>query len=536
MKKFLSLLKAVFSQDMELFRYKIKNKSSLFKRIFLPLLIFFLIEVSVGFYANILAEPLHKMNLTYVLLSMGMILLVFLTFIEAIYKSQSIIFDSKDNDLLFSLPINKKNILYVRIIKMLAFETLYVFMMLIPIIFVYALYEKPSFNFYIMTFIMALLISIIPTVIGSLLGFIIKKISSKFKSKRKVSFIFTFILLMGVMYLSYNLNENVTKLVMHATSIHDIILKIYYPIGLYSRLISNFNILDLLKLLIVNILPILVFIPIINKFYFKVAVSSNEVSIKSSNKKYKIRKGSKLKALIKKELNRYFSSNVYIFNTMLMPVLLLIITIAICINIDATLSFLLKSSNPGNMEKIIGYIPYIFMALISSTGFFTSITSSSISIEGKSFNLTKSLPISNRLIVLSKIIASDIIVLPFILVSIIMLTIFYRLSLLNIVMMILIGIITPTITAVFGIIVNLIYPKMDATSDSIVIKQSMSSIIATLIGFVFGTLVVVLVAILSFIMYIDYVIILAIIVLFIILILLWILLDKKVVKRIQRIN
>ncbi|MCI6266612.1 MAG: hypothetical protein MR598_07210, partial [Erysipelotrichaceae bacterium] len=50
------------------------------------------------------------------------------------------------------------------------------------------------------------------------------------------------------------------------------------------------------------------------------------------------------------------------------------------------------------------------------------------------------------------------------------------------------SIIMPTFTALIGILMNLKYPKMDATSDTEVVKQSMSSTLSVFIGLFVGML------------------------------------------------
>ena len=49
-------------------------------------------------------------------------------------------------------------------------------------------------------------------------------------------------------------------------------------------------------------------------------------------------------------------------------------------------------------------------------------------------------------------------------------------------MIILIGLLTILLSACIGLIINLKYPKMNATNDTEVVKQSMSSMISVFIG------------------------------------------------------
>ena len=110
MKKLFSLLKAALSQDMNLFKYNTKQNSSKLKRFLFPVFLFLVVATSIGFYAYMLAEPLYKVNLTYIMLTMFLAIVTVLTFFSGIYKSQGILFEAKDNDLLFSLPITESYI------------------------------------------------------------------------------------------------------------------------------------------------------------------------------------------------------------------------------------------------------------------------------------------------------------------------------------------------------------------------------------------------------------------------------------------
>ena len=120
--RLLSLLKAVLSQDMNMFKYSAGKNASKFKKIILPIFLFIIVSGSIGYYAYAIAEILAPLHLTFIMLSMFIAVVTILTFIEGIYKSQEILFEAKDNDMLFSLPIKKSTILFVRIFKLILFD------------------------------------------------------------------------------------------------------------------------------------------------------------------------------------------------------------------------------------------------------------------------------------------------------------------------------------------------------------------------------------------------------------------------------
>ena len=232
MKKLVSLLKAVMSQDMSLFKYKVKPNSSRFKQVLFPLMIFIIIMSAVASYAYMFAVPLSKVGLTYVMLTLFIIFVTVTTFMEGIYKSQGILFEAKDNDILFSLPIDKSKIFFIRMFKLLVFQIMYNSTFILPAFIVYIFFENPGVNFYIISFLMLILIPIIPTVLGATIGYIVKAISARFKSKKIVQTVLSIVTFFGIFYLSYNIQGLIENSAEKATSINDLLIKIYLPAGI----------------------------------------------------------------------------------------------------------------------------------------------------------------------------------------------------------------------------------------------------------------------------------------------------------------
>ena len=499
MLKLIALLKAAMSQDMTLFKTKTKNESKTRKMI-LPIFLSLLVMFSVGTYAALIAEELTKVNLTYIMLTIFVILTSFLTLIEGIYKSQGILFDARDNNLLFSLPISKANILFVRIFKLTAFQILYNSLFMIPAIAVYAVFEMPSISFYVISFIALLVLPIIPTIVGCIIGYIIKGVTSKFKSRNIMQVVFTSAMLLAIFYGSFNTQGLIENIVYKANSINEVITGLYYPAGLYVNLMQNFNILDLIVLIAINIIPAVIFIFLASVTYFKIISRLTEKGSKSARTNSKIKKSeikvrSKLMALINKEIKRFFSSPVFIINAGFGDVLIVAVTIAISFNFDGFVGGILQQKEIGmSLEQIKALMPKIFYGFVVFTSCMISITSSMISIEGKSFNITKSLPVSTKKILLAKVLTSCILSIPVILISDVIFFISFKVEIIDILFILLASIIVPTFTALVGILMNLKYPKMDATSDTEVVKQSMSSAVSVFIGIFMGIISIAFIA------------------------------------------
>ena len=541
MKKLISLLKATMSQDMSLFKIKSKNESK-FSKILLPIVLALIVMFSVGSYAAMLAEELVKYNLTYIILTIFIMITSLLTIIEGVYKSQGILFEVKDNDLLFSMPISKSKIFFTRLFKLISFEFLYNSLFMLPAMLVYAMYEKTSESFYIISLIMLVLLPIIPTIVACIIGYIIKGLASKFKAKNAVQVILTTIMLLFIFYASFNVQGLIANIIQNANSINEVITKIYYPAGLYINLIQNFNILDLVVLFAINIIPAILFVYVASIFYFKITSklgekSNNKKKVnwgKSADKTFKVK--SQLLGLINKEMKRFFSSPVFIINAGFGMVLMVVVTIAMSINFDGMVEAMMRGEDIGiSIDAIKAMIPKIYYGFVVFVSCMTSITSSMISLEGKSFKITKSLPVSPEKILVAKVLTSNIISIPVVLICDIIFFVVFKVAIIDIVFILLASIIMPTFTALTGILMNLKYPKMDATSDTEVVKQSMSSTVSVLIGLFVGMLSIAII-ILGSKINLDLFIILELLVFSAIVFTLWRILKKYGVKRFREIN
>jgi ABC-2 type transport system permease protein len=105
-----------------------------------------------------------------------------------------------------------------------------------------------------------------------------------------------------------------------------------------------------------------------------------------------------------------------------------------------------------------------------------------ISLEGKNINNLKSLPVSAKTILNSKILACLVITTPILIIGCLALIIKFRISIINGIMLLLLAVLIPLVNHFLGLIINLKHPKLDYESPTDVIKQSASVFISMMLG------------------------------------------------------
>lgn len=487
MKKLYSLIRACMTSDMNIFKINQKktNKKS---GIVLVLFISLCFMMCTWTYANMFFEKMAPMHLQSIVLSLFVFLISILTIGEGIYKTGPLLFNCKDDGLLLSLPIKKSTVLFIRIFKFYVFELAFNSLLLIPLAISYLRWaDSISWTFYLSTVIMLFILPIIPIVLSCIIGTITTSLASRFKLKNLAQIIATTLVLLLVFYISMNMDNLLNDLVKHATSINDLVTKIYYPAGVYAKLATDFNVVDLLVFVGINILIYVITILILSKFYFKINSRLKKVTStkKTSINKLTIKQNSPTKSLIKKELTTFFKTPVFIVNAGFGLVLFIAAAILISIKFDSVIP-VLTDPETFALEKdiIINNVSLIVFLLIAMAGFMTSITNSVISLEGKNISILKSLPLKAKTILMSKIYSSLVITTPPILIGDLILFIRFRLSIMEILLLLLLSVLIPITSHFIGIIVNLKYPKLDWDNQAEVVKQSTSSFVAVMIGMI----------------------------------------------------
>lgn len=436
----------------------------------------------IGVYANFMAEQLHGQGDTKFMLAIMMVISLVLSLVNTIHKSQGMLFSSKDNDLLLSLPLEKNVILASRIIKLMLSQYMWSAIILLPSFAVYIYYEGISMSFAISSIVMFVSLPILPVIVGTILGYIVTYIASKFKNKSMMQIIMSAITFVVMFYISFELSDKLNELL--DEDIYAALKKIYYPLGLYIESVDSLNILNLLKILAINIIPLILFVIIFSFMYFKIISKLSENHSKSKYKIKKAKQHSALFALVSKEAKRYFRSSIYLLNTIVGPIL--IAAGAIWLSTTDIYGANISLDTLQEMKDLFLLLIYIVITIGISTA---NISASAISLEGKSVQLLKSLPLNITNVFWAKILFHFIVVFLPVLVCAVIAAVTLEIAAIDIAILVIASGLVVFMLAVVGLCINILLPKTEA-SDIAIVKQSASSICSIILGIIYSLFVV----------------------------------------------
>ena len=181
-------------------------------------------------------------------------------------------------------------------------------------------------------------------------------------------------------------------------------------------------------------------------------------------------------AMYRKELGRYFGSYLYVLNTGLGVVCLLVACIVICIIPPETLG------GYAGIEDAISffgqYAPLIVAVMLS----LSCPTASSVSLEGKNIWILQSVPLPFRTFLNSKIAVTLSLHAVGYLTALPVFILRFRMDGARLAALIVIPAVYSIFTAVQGICINCCFPRFDWDNEMVVVKQSMAAILSGVTG------------------------------------------------------
>lgn len=422
----------------------------------------------------------------YLITVSGVLILFF-----GILKAGGAIFRKEGYDILCALPLPAGAAALSRLFKMYVEDLLMTLAVLLPGIAVYAWNIRPDAGFYLAGAIGIWSIPLIPMAASVFIGTLITGISSRMRHKSLIGAGLSILAALGIMYGSSRLaatGGDIDPEMLKDMSVFIMaLLKRLYPpaVWLGTAIVRG----DILGAVACACLSLAVFAAVaagVACFFRKISQSLYGNFAKHNYRMGELKENSLLSSLCKREFRRYFSSSIYVTNTIIGPIMGCILSGALLFTGTDTLKELLPL--PIDME---GMIPFVMAGVFCMM----TTTATSISMEGKNWWILKSLPLSAKNILDGKILMNLLLILPFYALSELLLIFALKPGAGELLWLILIPAEIILFSCVYGITVNMHFPVLEWESELRVVKQSASAMLGGMGGFLLALLCAVIVGV-----------------------------------------
>jgi len=460
------------------------------KQNFIMLSIAYVLVILIGMcYVGGLAYGYHYLGLgdivpmyLYTLLSLVMLVLSF-------FKAGSVLLSMKSYDIMISLPVNKSALLISRFVTMYVTNLLFSLIVMVPGLTIHIWFAKPGIPFYLISLIVVLFAPLLPLTISSVLGALIKGISSRMKKKSLAETFITIAFLLVILLGSFSMSSSISNQeTLDLEALKAMIgtltagLGNIFPPALWYHKALQGSLLHFQLLLGVPALIFGLFVWALSKKFTEICTGLNATYAKHDYKLKTLKSNHILLALFKKEMKLYFSSSLYVTNTIVGYILALILAGAIAVTgVESLVEAMEMTMFLPLFYKVLPFVLAMPLCMMSASA-------CTISMEGKSFWQLQVLPVKAKDVYLAKILWNLAVAAPFYVVSVVLLTIGAKPGLSDALHYFLLPLVLLLFCIVLGLACNLRFPNFTWDNEAQVVKQG-ASVLVSMLGGMVGVIV-----------------------------------------------
>ena len=314
----------------------------------------------------------------------------------SIFNTYTGLYLAKDNDLLLSLPIPARTIMAARLMNVYLMGTMYAATVLLPALIVYWAVAGVTVSRVVCGLLMLLITTVIVLLLSCVLGWVVAKVSLKLKNKSYITVLISLAFIGAYYFLYFRAMDLLRDLVQNVQVYGEKIKGAAYGLYLFGRIGEGDWLATAIYLVVTAALSVLVW-TLMNRSFLKIASSSGSTG-KVRYVEKKVRAKTAFGAMLSKEFARFTSSANYMLNCglgiLLIPafgVLLLFKGREICEVINEVFV-----SRP---DCAAVFVCAMFCMITSMIDMATP----SVSLEGKSLWIPRTLPVQTRTVLRAKV-------------------------------------------------------------------------------------------------------------------------------------
>ena len=427
--------------------------------------------------ASMLCGPLVQAGMDWLYFAMMGSAATALGVFGSIFSTYSGLYAAKDNEMLLAMPIAPSQILLSRMLVIYVLSFLLEALMLVPAMAVYWLQVPVKALSVAGCVLVLLLLPLLALAIACILGWLIALVSPYVTKGSQMKSVLSLLLTIGFLgvyyYGFFQINQLLQEMLLNVNQIGEDMRLFVYPLYQMGRAAQGS--VDAIVIFALLMLAVFAAVWLLLARSFLRLATANRGAVKKKYKEKAVKVSGVGGALLKKEWNRFTHVSVYMLNCGLGSVMMLIGAGFLVVKGEWLREIMAQVTQ---MEPSIAAL--LSLAACGIIGFLSgmdAVTAPSISLEGQTLWIMKSLPVSAWDVFMAKIRLHVLVNgIPTLLLCVV-LDIVLGLRPLGAVLLPAVSLIFIVFMALLGLAVNLRFPNLNWTNEAVVVKQSMSVMI-----------------------------------------------------------
>lgn len=422
-----------------------------------------------------------------------------ISFFFTAFTAKSELFEAKDNELLFSMPLRPRTILLSRMLMLLGAEYLFSLLVMIPAGLAWFLTAGSAGVQLVYYILGGLFLPLLSVSFASLIGWLLARLTAKARNKTLVTMILSlgFLAIYFVVY--FRAQTYIQLLLQNLESSADSVAVWGFLFKWLGDGIAYGEIWKLLSVIVISLAAFAVAVALISRGFMKTTFAKPAAE-KAPKAALELRSSKVSSALLRREIKRFLSSSVYMLNCglgLIMSVAAAVILLFKAADVRAVLP---KAAMIFSTDTELALAVAVVLSFLASMDI---LTAPSVSLEGKTLWIVRSSPVSAREILMAKLEMHELFCAPPAIVLSVAAAIVLQTNGIGWILLLLIPQLFVLLSGALGLMMNLLFPKLDWTNETVPVKQG-AAVILTMLAMmvlitvsVVGTLLLVLNGVLS---------------------------------------
>lgn len=424
-----------------------------------------------------LAQALHDTAYDWFYFAMLGLMSFAMSFFFTAFTAKSELFEARDNELLLSMPIPPRTILLSRMAVMLCMEYLISFLVMIPAGLAWFLATGINVGMLTLYVVGALMLPLLSASLACLLGWLLAVLTAHMRSRTILTMAFYILFLCVYFYFYYNASSYIQLLVVNHAAIAGHMRVWGFLFCWFGEGIARVQPLQVLGVCAVSLGCFALTAALLARGILR--TTSHAAVRRRTAKEVRLEASTASRALLRRELRRFTGLPVYMMNCGLGLLLSVIAAVAALVKMqDLRLLLLSLAQSMELSERNLGLL--VAMAI----SFFTSmdiVTAPSVSLEGRTLWILRSAPVPTRKVLHAKLALHLLLCAPPALLLSIVAGIVLRADVLCWLALLALPQLFLLLSGTLGLMMNLIFPKLDWTSETVAVKQSGAAVVTMLL-------------------------------------------------------
>lgn len=422
-----------------------------------------------------IAGPFRQMGLDWLYFAMAALMGFAMMFIGSVFTAKAQLYEAKDNDLLLSLPIKPSYVLLSRMFMLWVLA--FVMELLVAVPALIAWQGSGGFGGAELAWFIAIFILLLPFLalaVSALFGWLLSLISSRIGgNKSLITVALSLVFLLAYMYFAANMNTLLSELAMNPDGAANALGAVALLKWIGDACAAGSSGAGLKVAAVIALCFGLVYLILAKSFVRTATDRRSGGKKKAADLRAKTRPVNS--ALFSRELSRLLSSPGYLLNCGLGAFLAPIGAVVLLIKGRELLSM------PG-LEGYPDLFALLFLAGLCMMASMCIISAPSVSLEGKSLWIARSLPVSTKAVLSAKLRLHYAVSLPSILMAAVIICALMRPRGLMLVYYFALPGVLSVFIGLLGLAANLRHPKLDYVNETQAVKSSVAVMIAMFAG------------------------------------------------------